>query len=72
MEKLRGLDKEAMFRLHQSGFLHGAYLVAASVGNVRKLIAMKQGKLRNQVQGTSAEDSAAPIRGNAYTGGPVR
>ena len=54
MEKLRGLDKEAMFRLHQSGFLYGAYMVAASVGNVRKLIAMKQGKLRNQAQGTSA------------------
>jgi hypothetical protein len=54
MEKLRGLDKEALFRLHQSGFLHGAFLVAASVGNVRKLIAMKQGKLRSQVQGASA------------------
>jgi SapC len=51
MEKLRGLDKEALFRLHQTGFLHAAFLVASSVGNVRKLIAMKQGKLRNQPLG---------------------
>ena len=54
MEKLRGLDKEALFRLQQSGFLYAAYLVAASVGNVRKLISMKQGKLRNQAQGRNA------------------
>jgi hypothetical protein len=54
LEKLRGLDKEALFRLHQTGFLHGAFLVAASIGNMRKLIAMKQAKLRSQVQRTSA------------------
>ena len=54
LEKLRGLDKETLFHLHQTGFLQGAFLVAGSVGNVRKLIAMKQGKLRNQDQGVSA------------------
>ena len=50
MEKLRGLDKEQLFRLHQTGYLQGAFLVAASVGNIRKLIAMKQAKLRNKPQ----------------------
>ena len=53
MEKVRGLDKEALFRLQQSGFLYAAYLVAASVGNVKKLIAMKQEKLRNLAQGAT-------------------
>ena len=49
-EKLRSLDKDALYQLHQSGFLQGAFLVATSVGNVRKLIAMKQGLLLNQGQ----------------------
>jgi len=44
-EKLRGLDKEALFRLHQTGFLQGAFLQLASLNNVKKLIAMKQGRL---------------------------
>ena len=55
-EKLRSLDKDALHRLHQSGFLQGAFLVAASVGNVRKLIAMKQGKLLDQGQATRASE----------------
>jgi hypothetical protein len=53
-EKLRSLDKDALYKLHQSGFLQGAFLVAASVGNVRKLIAMKQGLLLNQGQAARA------------------
>jgi len=44
-EKLRGLDKDALYRLHQSGFLQGAFLQLASLNNVKKLIAMKQGRL---------------------------
>jgi len=41
-EKLRALDGEALSRLHRSGFLQGAYLVAASLGNVKALMALKQ------------------------------
>jgi len=41
-QKLRALDGDALLRLNQAGFLQGAFLVAASVGNVRKLMAIKQ------------------------------
>ncbi len=44
-EKLRALGKDELFQLHQSGFLQGAYLQIASVNNIKKLIAMKQGRL---------------------------
>ena len=41
-EKLRTLDGDALLRLHRAGFLQGAYLVAASLGNVKSLMALKQ------------------------------
>jgi hypothetical protein len=41
-QKLRALDADALLSLNRSGFLQGAFLVAASVGNVRKLMALKQ------------------------------
>lgn len=44
-QKLRALDRDALYRLHQSGFLQGAYLAMSSVGNVKKLMAMKQRRL---------------------------
>ena len=44
-EKMRSLDKDALYQLHQSGFLQGAFLQLASLNNVKKLMAMKQGRL---------------------------
>jgi hypothetical protein len=41
-EKLAALDGDALARLNRAGFLQGAFLVIASQGNVRRLIAMKQ------------------------------
>jgi hypothetical protein len=43
-EKLRALDSESLFRLHRAGFLQGAFLVMASLGNVKTLMAVKQRK----------------------------
>jgi len=41
-EKLRTLDGESLLQLHRAGFLQGAYLVIASLGNVKSLMAVKQ------------------------------
>lgn len=41
-QKLRALDAASLENLNKSGFLQGAYLVLASLGNVRKLITLKQ------------------------------
>jgi hypothetical protein len=41
-EKLRALDGDSLVQLHRSGFLQGAYLVIASLGNVKSLMAVKQ------------------------------
>lgn len=49
-EKLRALNKDDLFKLHQSGFLQGAFLQVASVNNMKKLIAMKQGRLLQPAQ----------------------
>jgi hypothetical protein len=48
-EKLRALDKDSLYRLHQSGFLQGAFLQLASINNVRTLMAIKQGRQRAAV-----------------------
>lgn len=40
--KLAALDGDSLARLNRAGFLQGAFLVIASLNNVRKLIAMKQ------------------------------
>lgn len=50
-QKLRTLDAESLFRLNQSGFLQAAYLVLASVPNVKRLMALKQ---RNRQQPQAA------------------
>jgi len=52
-EKLAALDAESLQRLNQAGFLEGAYLVLASLHNMRRLMAEKQRRLREQ-------DAAAP------------
>jgi hypothetical protein len=41
-EKLRALDADSLLQLHRAGFLEGAFLVIASLGNVRSLMAIKQ------------------------------
>ena len=40
-ERLASLDAAALDALNQSGFLGSAYLVAASIGNVNRLIDLK-------------------------------
>ena len=41
-QKLRNLGAEDVHRLHQTGFLQGAYLVLGSMNNVRRLVERKQ------------------------------
>lgn len=43
-DKLAGLEGETLGRLHRAGFLRLAYLAAASVSNVNRLIEMKNAK----------------------------
>lgn len=45
-EKLAALDSAKLHQLHQSGFLHGAYLVLASHGTLNKLIERKVKKVQ--------------------------
>ncbi len=41
-QKLAALEGPALEKLHKSGFLESAFLVLASLGNVNRLLAMKQ------------------------------
>jgi len=52
-EKLRGLSGEALFNLNSAGFLQGAFLVIASLNNMKKLIDMKH-RRRQQQAGVAA------------------
>ena len=45
-EKLAGLDGESLARLNRAGFLQGAFLVIASLNNVKRLIEMKHQRRR--------------------------
>lgn len=45
-EKLAGLDGDSLAKLNKAGFLQGAFLVIASMNNVRKLIDMKHRRRR--------------------------
>lgn len=47
-EKLAVLDGESLARLNRAGYLEGAYLVVASLHNMRRLMAEKQRRLREQ------------------------
>jgi len=47
-ERLAGLDAESLHTLHRSGYLEGAYLVLASMHNLRKLMAEKQRRLSQE------------------------
>lgn len=47
-EKLAALDGESLVRLNRAGYLEGAYLVVASLHNMRRLMAEKQRRLREE------------------------
>ena len=51
--KLAALDGQSLERLNRAGFLQGAFLVIASMGNVKKLMAIKQRKRAAQVSPTA-------------------
>jgi hypothetical protein len=47
-ERLQSLDAESLHRLNGAGWLEGAYLVLASMQNMRRLMAEKQRRLRQE------------------------
>lgn len=53
-ERLAALDAESLHALHRAGYLEGAYLVLASLHNLRRLIAEKQQRLRQEVPAANA------------------
>ena len=58
-QKLRNLDAEAVYKLHRSGFLQGAYLVLASLNNVRRLIERKHRRRQAQIANPPQADKAS-------------
>lgn len=52
-EKLQALDAESLLRLHRAGFLQGAFLVMASLGNVKSLMAVKQRRSSSGAEATT-------------------
>jgi hypothetical protein len=52
--KLAELDGAALSRLHKAGFLECAFLVLASLGNVNRLLAMKQQRAARLRQETAS------------------
>ena len=44
-ERLAALDAGSLHALHRAGYLEGAYLVLASMHNLRRLMAAKQRRL---------------------------
>ncbi|HTU65934.1 MAG TPA: SapC family protein [Steroidobacteraceae bacterium] len=53
--KLSNLEGDALLRLHRSGFLQGAYLVAQSLSNVNSLMQVKQ---RRNLAGAAAASAS--------------
>lgn len=49
-EKLAALDGDSLVKLNRAGFLQGAFLVIASLNNVKKLIDMKHRRRRRQAE----------------------
>ncbi|MGE8280422.1 MAG: SapC family protein [Stenotrophomonas sp.] len=56
-DRLAELDGPVLAELNRAGYLEGAYLMLASLHNMRRLIAEKQRRLR-------AQDGAAPVGRN--------
>lgn len=57
-ERLAALDAQALHQLHQAGYLEGAFLMLASLHNVRRLMAEKQRRLQH-TQATPAAEAYA-------------
>jgi hypothetical protein len=53
--RLRALDGESLQRLHRFGFLESAFLVSASLGNVRSLMAVKQRRAATGADSTPSD-----------------
>lgn len=53
-ERLAALDAESLYTLHRSGYLEGAYLVLASMHNLRRLMAEKQRRLSLEAASANA------------------
>lgn len=53
-ERLRALDGESLARLNKAGFLQGAFLVLASLNNMKKLIDMKHRRRARAAQAAGA------------------
>ncbi|HEY0687034.1 MAG TPA: SapC family protein [Steroidobacter sp.] len=53
-ERLRGLDGDTLYKLNSAGFLQGAFLVIASLNNVKKLIDMKHRRRRQHAEVAAA------------------
>ena len=51
--KLRNLGAEELHKLHRSGFLQGAFLVLASLGNLGRLVERKQRRKARQAETAS-------------------
>jgi hypothetical protein len=45
-QKLRNLDSDRLFQMHRAGYLQAAFLVASSIGNVQRLIELKNRRQR--------------------------
>lgn len=45
-ERLAALDGESLHKLNSAGFLEGAFLVLASLGNIHRLVSLKQRRVR--------------------------
>jgi hypothetical protein len=54
-DKLRALEGDALQKMHRSGFLQGAYLVQASLGNMRALMALKQRRASGEGSAAAAQ-----------------
>ncbi|HEX7803470.1 MAG TPA: SapC family protein [Pseudoxanthomonas sp.] len=52
-DRLAALEGDSLARLNRAGYLEGAYLVLASLHNMRRLMAEKQRRLREQDNATS-------------------
>jgi hypothetical protein len=57
-DKLVQLNGEALEKLNKAGFLQAAFLVVASLNNMKKLIEIKRRRILNQAQQKSADVTA--------------
>lgn len=58
-ERLSELDSESLYRLHRAGWLEGAFLMLASMHNVRRLMAEKQRRMRQPMRDPASTERVA-------------